>query len=83
MVIANRVQRITDRAWVTLDSRTLYNAAVAASEHYNGLLFDALHQYLGTETDVRVPAANTHNPSQQLGWAHDFMEVAEWGDMTF
>ncbi|BAS10062.1 protein involved in conjugation [Arthrobacter sp. Hiyo4] len=24
MVIANRVQRITDGAWVTLDSRTLY-----------------------------------------------------------
>ncbi|MBP1235221.1 conjugative relaxase-like TrwC/TraI family protein [Arthrobacter sp. PvP102] len=66
MVIANRIQRITDGAWVTLDSRTLYKAAVAASEHYNGLLFDALHRNLGTDTDVRVPAANTHNPSQQL-----------------
>lgn len=66
MVIANRVQRITDGAWVTLDSRTLYKAAVAASEHYNGLLFDALHRNLGTDTDVRVPSANTHNPSQQL-----------------
>lgn len=66
MVIANRVQRITDGAWVTLDSRTLYKAAVAASEHYNGLLFDALHRNLGTDTDIREPAANTHNPSQQL-----------------
>ncbi|UKA55167.1 relaxase domain-containing protein [Arthrobacter sp. FW305-BF8] len=65
-VIANRVQRITDGAWVTLDSRTLYKAAVAASEHYNGLLFDALHGNLGTDTDFRKPAANTHNPSQQL-----------------
>ena len=66
LVIANRVQRITDGAWVTLDSRTLYKAAVAASEHYNGLLFDALHRNLGTAADIREPAADTHNPSQQL-----------------
>lgn len=71
MVIANRIQRVTDGAWVTLDSRTLYKAAVAASEHYNGLLFDALHRNLGTDTDVRVPAANTHNPSQQLTGVDD------------
>lgn len=66
LVMANRVQRVTDGAWVTLDSRTLYKAVVAASEHYNGLLFDALHTSLCTETDIRAPAQNTHNPSQQL-----------------
>lgn len=66
MVIANRVQRITDGAWVTLDSRTLYKAAVAASEHYNGLLFDGLQRNLGTDADIREPAAETHSPSQQL-----------------
>ncbi|WP_405475869.1 MobF family relaxase [Paenarthrobacter ilicis] len=66
LVIANRVQRITDGAWATLDSRSLYKAVVAASEHYNGLLFDALHTSLGTDTDIRAPAQNTHNPSQQL-----------------
>lgn len=66
LVIANRVQRANDGAWVTLDSRTLYKAAVAASEHYNGLLFDALHRNLGTVAEIREPAANTHNPSQQL-----------------
>ncbi|MGO4246183.1 MobF family relaxase [Paenarthrobacter sp. RAF54_2] len=66
VVIANRVQRITDDAWVTLDSRSLYKAVVAASEHYNGLLFDALHQSLQTETDIRIPAQSTHNLSQQL-----------------
>ncbi|PRB43029.1 conjugal transfer protein [Arthrobacter sp. MYb23] len=66
LVIANRVQRVTDGAWVTLDSRSLYKAVVAASEHYNGLLFDALHTSLGTDTDIRAPAQNTHNPSQQL-----------------
>lgn len=66
LVIANRVQRVTDGAWVTLDSRSLYKAVVAASEHYNGLLFDALHTSLGTETDIRAPAQNSHNPSHQL-----------------
>lgn len=71
MVIANRVQRITDGAWVTLDSRTLYKAAVAASEHYNGLLFDALQRDLGTDTEIREPAANTHNPTQQLTGVDD------------
>ncbi|MFE5835836.1 MobF family relaxase [Arthrobacter sp. NPDC056493] len=71
MVLANRVQRITDGAWATLDSRTLYKAAVAASERYNGLLFDALSRNLGTETDFRKPAATTHNPSQQLTGVDD------------
>ncbi|MGM9474725.1 MobF family relaxase [Pseudarthrobacter sp. YS3] len=66
LVIANRIQRITDGAWVTLDSRTLYKAAVAASEHYNGLLFDALHRQLGSDTDIRNPVTSTLNPSQQL-----------------
>ncbi|MFX1821346.1 MobF family relaxase [Pseudarthrobacter sp. CC4] len=66
LVIANRIQRITDGAWVTLDSRTLYKAAVAASEHYNGLLFDALHRHLGSDTDIRIPTTSTRNPSQQL-----------------
>ncbi|MFJ6536774.1 MobF family relaxase [Paenarthrobacter sp. NPDC091711] len=66
VVLANRVQRITDNAWTTLDSRSLYKAVVAASEHYNGLLFDSLRQNLGTDTDVRAPALNTHNPGQQL-----------------
>ncbi|MDZ4092855.1 MAG: MobF family relaxase [Arthrobacter sp.] len=66
LVIANRLQRITDGAWVTLDSRTLYKAAVAASEHYNGLLFDALHRQLGSDTDIRPAITSTLNPSQQL-----------------
>lgn len=73
VVIANRVQRITDGAWVTLDSRTLYKAAVAASEHYNGLLFDALKRDLGTNTDIRNPLANTHNPSAQLTGVDDVL----------
>lgn len=66
LVIANRTQRVTDGAWVTLDSRALYKAAVAASEHYNGLLFDALQRDLGCDSEIRAPLTTTHNPSQQL-----------------
>ncbi|MFK0002684.1 MobF family relaxase [Paenarthrobacter sp. NPDC090522] len=73
VVIANRVQRITDGAWTTLDSRGLYKAVVAASEHYNGLLFDALKHNLGTDTEIRPPAQNTHNPSQQLTGIDDVL----------
>ncbi|GAB2709743.1 MobF family relaxase [Arthrobacter bambusae] len=66
LVIANRVQRIIDGAWATLDSRTLYKAVVAASEHYNGLLFDELRRSLGTETELRAPASAERNPSREL-----------------
>jgi conjugative relaxase-like TrwC/TraI family protein len=66
LVIANRVQRTTDGAWATLDSRILYKAVVAASEHYNGLLFDELQRGLGTETELRAPASTERNPSREL-----------------
>lgn len=66
LVIANRVQRSSDGAWATLDSRTLYKAVVAASEHYNGLLFDELRRSLGTETELRAPASVERNPGREL-----------------
>lgn len=66
LVIANRVQRITDGAWTTLDARTIYQSVVAASEHYNGLLFDELHRELGTVTEVSAPAVATHNFLREL-----------------
>jgi conjugative relaxase-like TrwC/TraI family protein len=66
VVIANRVQRSTDGAWVTLDSRTLYKAVVAASEHYNGMLYDELQRALGTEVGFRPPLMKAHNPSHEL-----------------
>lgn len=66
LVIANRVQRTGDGAWATLDSRTLYKAVVAASEHYNGLLFDELRRSLGTETELRAPASVERNPGREL-----------------
>jgi conjugative relaxase-like TrwC/TraI family protein len=66
LVIANRVQRASDGAWTTLDSRALYKAVVAASAHYNGLLYDELHRELGTECELRAPSSAERNPSREL-----------------
>lgn len=71
VVIANRVQRISDGTWATLDSRTLYKATVAASEHYNGLLFDQLKRDLGIDADVRRPGKAEHNPKLELTGVED------------
>jgi conjugative relaxase-like TrwC/TraI family protein len=71
VVIANRAQRLTDGAWTTLDSRTLYKATVAASEHYNGLLYDQLGRDLGTEAEVRTPTTAVHNYTLQLSGVDD------------
>ncbi len=46
-VISNRVQRVLDGQWATLDSYTLHRHVVAISETYNSLLFDRLHQGIG------------------------------------
>ncbi len=66
VVIANRVQRATDGAWSTVDSRTLYKATVAASEHYNGLLFDRLQERLGAVPGFRPPTTRVRNPRHEL-----------------
>lgn len=66
LVIANRVQRRSDGAWTTVDSRTLYKGIVAASEHYNGLLLDELQRALGTEADFRSPIEVGRNSGLEL-----------------
>ncbi|NVM98422.1 MobF family relaxase [Arthrobacter sp. SDTb3-6] len=71
VVIANRAQRVSDGVWTTLDSRTLYKATVAASEHYNGLLYDQLGRDLGTEAEVRIPTSAVHNYSFELSGVDD------------
>ncbi|WP_154605515.1 MobF family relaxase [Arthrobacter sp. AQ5-05] len=71
VVIANRAQRVSDGVWTTLDSRTLYKSTVAASQHYNGLLFDQLGRDLGTEAAVRTPTSAIHNFSFELSGVDD------------
>ena len=67
-VIANRVQRKEDGQWVTLDSYTLHRHVVAASEMYNGLLFDevqrrtgAVAEQRGGQIQVTLPGADSTN----------------------
>ncbi len=71
VVIANKAQRVSDGVWTTLDSRTLYKATVAASQHYNGLLYDQLGRDLGTEAEVRTPTSAIHNYSFELSGVDD------------
>lgn len=71
VVIANKAQRVSDGVWTTLDSRTLYKATVAASQHYNGLLYDQLGRDLGTEAEVRTPTSTIHNYSFELSGVDD------------
>lgn len=52
-VIANRVQRVEDGQWVTLDSYTLHRHVVAASEMYNGLLFDEVQRRTNAVAEQR------------------------------
>ncbi len=47
VVVANKVQRLSDGKWLTVDGRTLYQAAVALSEMHSSLLLDELHRDLG------------------------------------
>ncbi|TQL57455.1 MobF family relaxase [Rarobacter faecitabidus] len=46
-VIANRVRRSRDGKWLTIDSRSLHKAAVAASELHQNLFLDEISRTLG------------------------------------
>ncbi|MGN5734700.1 MobF family relaxase [Arthrobacter psychrochitiniphilus] len=81
VVIANRVQRATDGAWTTLDSRTLYKATVAASEHYNGLLFDRLQERLGAIPGFRPPTSHVRNARHELVGVDDAL-IHEFSSRT-
>jgi len=56
-VIANRVQRISDGKWVTLDSYTLHRNMVAVSEKYNSILFDRIYGRTGAVAQLRTGIA--------------------------
>ncbi|MEO9249131.1 MobF family relaxase [Citricoccus nitrophenolicus] len=72
-VISNRVQRVLDGQWATLDSYTLHRHVVAISETYNSLLFDRLHQQIGA-----LPESRSED-SQQLA---DALAVATAEDVS-
>ncbi|WP_261623264.1 MobF family relaxase [Nesterenkonia marinintestina] len=65
-VISNRVQRVADDQWVTIDSYTLHRHVVAISERYNSLLFDRLHDHVGAVAESRDAA---HDPGLESALA--------------
>lgn len=56
VVVSNRVQRLMDGQWATLDSYTLHRHVVAVSEKYNALLFDRLHGQINALPESRNAA---------------------------
>ncbi|WP_460886989.1 MobF family relaxase [Promicromonospora xylanilytica] len=53
LVISNKVRTLIDGQWRALDSRAMYKAQVALSEHYNAVLMDRLTGTFGIGWDQR------------------------------
>jgi conjugative relaxase-like TrwC/TraI family protein len=53
LVISNKVRTLIDGQWRALDSRAIYKAQVALSEHYNAVLMDRLTGTFGIGWDQR------------------------------
>ncbi|WP_047690686.1 MobF family relaxase [Kocuria sp. ZOR0020] len=84
VVIANRVQRVADGKWVTLDSYTLHRNVVAASERFNATLFDELARTLGTQTEVRAKPSRVTDgdhgtPATELSAGDSPLPIAQGG----
>src|SRR5699024_12446130 len=62
VVVSNRVQRLLDNQWATLDSYTLHRHVVALSENYYSVLIVYLHAQISAKTEARAhnePLQNT------------------------
>src|SRR5690625_537521 len=66
VVVANRVQRLLDNQWVTLDSYTLHRHVVAISETYNSVLFDNLHNSISARPEAQTPDDPNHEVIHDL-----------------
>ncbi|PUB26802.1 conjugative relaxase-like TrwC/TraI family protein [Promicromonospora sp. AC04] len=66
LVIANKVRAVTDGKWRTLDSRALFNANVAFSEHYDAVLADRLTASLGVQWERRPARGKNRNPGFEI-----------------
>ncbi len=59
VVVSNRVKRVGDGQWATLDSYTLHRNVVAVSATYNALLFDELARTIGADAELVVEPAQS------------------------
>lgn len=65
VVIANRVQA-RDGRWLTIDSRRLLKAAVAASETYDNYLMDATATIVGVDWSIRREGRRAKNTRWEI-----------------
>jgi DNA primase catalytic core len=61
VAVANKVQTLSDRRWLSIDSRVLHKAVVAASETYN----TALERHLAEAIGVRFEAREDTDPRKR------------------
>ncbi|MFZ2165997.1 MAG: MobF family relaxase, partial [Propionibacteriaceae bacterium] len=61
VAVANKVQTVTDGRWLSIDSRVLHKAVVAASETYN----TALERHLAEAIGVRFAARPDTDPRKR------------------
>ena len=74
VVVANRVQAVSDRKWRTLDSRALHGAVTGLSEHYNAVLSDHLALLLGVEWEARDRGTGRSTAWEITGVPQDLMD---------
>src|SRR5699024_9056302 len=70
VVVSNRVQRLLDDQWATLDSYTLHRHVVAISETYNSVLFDHLHNHIQALPQATAADGEDHE------LVHDLVDAA-------
>jgi conjugative relaxase-like TrwC/TraI family protein len=72
VVIANKVQAVTDGRWRALDGRPIHAAVVALSEHYNAVLADHLTNRLGVTWTQRHRGPD-RNPQWEITGVPDHL----------
>ena len=74
LVIANKVRALVGGKWRTLDSRALFNANVAFSEHYNAVLADRLTGALGIKWERRLRGKDRNPRMEIVGVSDELIE---------
>ncbi len=80
LTVANRAQTVGDGRWRTLDSHSLYAAAVAHSDTYDLLLADNITRALGLAWETRLRGRN-RNPRRELADIPDHL-IAEFSQRS-
>lgn len=78
VMVANRVQAVSDGKWRTLDSRALHAAVTGLSEHCNAVLADHLARVLGVRWEAWERSSGRSTAWEIAGVSQASMESAAW-----